>query len=172
MTTPSKTCTRLRWPSITWKCTRTVSPALKSGRSSRNCLRSRMSIGVLIERGPRGPTDNASKRLPFSAGRERPGRGEHLVDEQREMRWARLRMEDARAERFAALVHRSGHERTPTALHGLGERVVELLELLRRAALRPGTKGHDGSLRRCSQLELGLPLHQRRQLAGEPVRTR
>ena len=31
-TMPSKTCTRRRWPSITWKCTRTVSPALKRGQ--------------------------------------------------------------------------------------------------------------------------------------------
>ena len=31
MQMPSKTCTRWREPSITWKCTRTVSPALKSG---------------------------------------------------------------------------------------------------------------------------------------------
>src|SRR5262245_18750136 len=48
MTIPSKTWTRRRWPSITWKCTRTVSPALNCGMPSRSCLRSRMSIGVLI----------------------------------------------------------------------------------------------------------------------------
>ncbi len=31
MTMPSNTWTRRRWPSITWKWTRTVSPALKRG---------------------------------------------------------------------------------------------------------------------------------------------
>src|SRR4029453_16407717 len=50
MTTPSKTWMRRRWPSITWKCTRTVSPALNCGMPSRSCLRSRMSMGVLIGR--------------------------------------------------------------------------------------------------------------------------
>src|SRR6188474_3139539 len=53
MTMPSKTCTRRRCPSITWKCTRTVSPALNCGMPSRSCLRSRMSMGVLIGKGGR-----------------------------------------------------------------------------------------------------------------------
>src|SRR4029079_14877948 len=53
ITIPAKTCTRRRWPSITWKCTRTVSPALNCGMPSRSCLRSRMSMGVLIGKGGR-----------------------------------------------------------------------------------------------------------------------
>src|SRR6478609_11321032 len=53
-TIPSKTCTRRRWPSITWKCTRTVSPALNGGRFVRSCCCSRLSITLLIERGPAG----------------------------------------------------------------------------------------------------------------------
>src|SRR5580765_1079512 len=53
-TIPSKTCTRRRWPSITWKCTRTVSPALNGGRFVRSCCCSRLSITLLIERGPSG----------------------------------------------------------------------------------------------------------------------
>src|SRR5512133_2464799 len=53
-TIPSKTCTRRRWPSITWKCTRTVSPALNGGRFVRSCCCSMLSITLLIERGPSG----------------------------------------------------------------------------------------------------------------------
>src|SRR5690242_372198 len=51
-TIPSKTCTRRRWPSITWKCTRTVSPALNGGRFVRSWRCSMLSITLLIERGP------------------------------------------------------------------------------------------------------------------------
>ena len=43
ITIPSKTWTRRRWPSITWKCTRTVSPALNCGRSPRAIGRARWS---------------------------------------------------------------------------------------------------------------------------------
>src|SRR2546421_7259101 len=52
-TIPSKTWIRWRWPSITLKWTRTVSPALNCGRPSRNWARSRLSITLLIGRRPR-----------------------------------------------------------------------------------------------------------------------
>src|SRR5438874_3982879 len=52
-TIPSKTCIRCRWPSITLKWTRTVSPALNCGRPSRSWARSRLSITLLIGRRPR-----------------------------------------------------------------------------------------------------------------------
>ena len=52
MTMPSKTWTRRRWPSITWKWTRTVSPALKFGIDSRSCRRSMVSMKLLMERRP------------------------------------------------------------------------------------------------------------------------
>src|SRR5215218_8720906 len=66
MTIPSKTCTRRRWPSITWKCTRTVSPALNCGMPSRSCLRSRMSMGVLIgKRRPAGRRTMLAKADPL-----------------------------------------------------------------------------------------------------------
>src|ERR1044072_9726366 len=54
ITIPSKTCTRRRWPSITWKCTRTLSPALNGGRLLRSWRCSRFSITRFIERGPSG----------------------------------------------------------------------------------------------------------------------
>src|SRR6185295_15501724 len=45
---------RCRWPSITLKWTRTVSPALNFGMLSRNCARSSVSITLLIRGGPEG----------------------------------------------------------------------------------------------------------------------
>src|SRR4051794_26408506 len=48
ITIPSNTWMRRRWPSITWKWTRTVSPALNRG-TSRSCSRSSLSIVVLME---------------------------------------------------------------------------------------------------------------------------
>ena len=54
ITIPSKTCTRRRWPSITWKCTRTVSPALKRGRSLRSWRCSMLSMIVLMGKGRPG----------------------------------------------------------------------------------------------------------------------
>src|SRR6476620_7337090 len=54
ITIPSKTCTRRRWPSITWKCTRTLSPALNGGRSLRSWRCSRLSITRFMKRGPAG----------------------------------------------------------------------------------------------------------------------
>src|SRR5438067_13066988 len=52
-TMPSKTWIRWRWPSITLKWTRTVSPALNFGRSARSWARSRVSITSLIAKAPR-----------------------------------------------------------------------------------------------------------------------
>ena len=49
MTTPSKTCVRRRVPSMTWKWTRTRSPAWNCG-TRRSCVRSRLSMTVLIAR--------------------------------------------------------------------------------------------------------------------------
>src|SRR3954447_7676520 len=54
-TIPSKTCTRRRVPSMTWKCTRTVSPALKRG-TLRSWARSRSWMTLLMERGAGRPT--------------------------------------------------------------------------------------------------------------------
>src|SRR5438876_7210836 len=51
-TIPSKTWIRCRWPSITLKWTRTVSPAMNRG-TSRSRARSRLSITLLIGRRPR-----------------------------------------------------------------------------------------------------------------------
>src|SRR4029077_576740 len=53
-TIPSKTWTRRRWSSITWECTRTLSPALNGGRLVRSWRCSRVSITRFIERGPAG----------------------------------------------------------------------------------------------------------------------
>src|SRR4029079_14976449 len=73
-TIPSKTCTRRRWPSITWKWTRTVSPALQGGRFVRSWCCSRLSITLLIERGPAGRrgmlTERDSVRRPVG-GKDR-----------------------------------------------------------------------------------------------------
>src|SRR5215469_8277351 len=60
-TIPSKTCTRRRVPSITWKWTRTVSPALKRG-TLRNWARSRSWMTLLMKRGP----DGRRPRVPKS----------------------------------------------------------------------------------------------------------
>src|SRR4029450_9203408 len=49
---PSNTCTRRRWPSITWKWTRTVSPALNWG-TDRSWRRSSCSMTLLMGGGPR-----------------------------------------------------------------------------------------------------------------------
>src|SRR4029453_3446369 len=76
-TIPSKTCTRRRWPSITWKCTRTVSPALNGGRFVRSCRCSRSAITRLIERGPAGRRRMLAKRDPF----RRPVGREHGADQ-------------------------------------------------------------------------------------------
>src|SRR5439155_3508399 len=54
ITIPSNTCRRRRWPSITWKCTRTLSPALNGGRSLRSWRCSRLSITRFMKRGPAG----------------------------------------------------------------------------------------------------------------------
>ena len=43
--------TRRRCPSITWKCTRTVSPALNRGRSLRSWRCSMLSMLVLMGKG-------------------------------------------------------------------------------------------------------------------------
>src|ERR687887_1078926 len=99
-TIPSKTWIRARWPSITLKCTRTVSPALNCGMSSRTWARSIDSITLLIEKGPEGRRMLAKNPPPRSAherererepGQQReavegdparrPVRGEHLADQ-------------------------------------------------------------------------------------------
>src|SRR5580765_2833778 len=71
-TIPSKTWTRRRWPSITWKCTRTVSPALNGGRFVRSWRCSMLSITLLIERGPSGRRGMLAERDPvrWPVGRE------------------------------------------------------------------------------------------------------
>ena len=52
ITMPSNTCTRRRWPSITWKCTLTVSPALKRGNLAQ-LGRSIESMTLLMARAAR-----------------------------------------------------------------------------------------------------------------------
>src|SRR6266545_1630449 len=83
-TMPSKTWIRCLWPSITLKCTRTVSPALNRGMSSRNWARSSVSITLLIGRRPSRPPRNASASLSGSVERDaarRPVRGEDRADQ-------------------------------------------------------------------------------------------
>src|SRR4051812_22358432 len=83
---PSKTCTRRRWPSITWKWTRTVSPALNGGRFVRSWRCSIVSITRLIERGPsgrRGMLAHAERWQDRSQGEAlwRPVSREHRPDQ-------------------------------------------------------------------------------------------
>src|SRR6266516_3443897 len=66
-TIPSKTWIRCRWPSITLKWTRTVSPALNCGRPSRSWARSRLSITLLIGRRPRRADGMLANVDPFGA---------------------------------------------------------------------------------------------------------
>src|SRR3954471_2844555 len=98
-TIPSKTCTRRRWPSITWKWTRTLSPALNGGRFVRSWRCSRFSITRFIERGPAGrggmlapstaQRDDEQEAEERRSGHDRvqrepvrrPVRGEHLPDQ-------------------------------------------------------------------------------------------
>src|SRR6266508_2510033 len=89
MTTPSKAWIRRRSPSITWKCTRTVSPALNFGIESRSWARSSCSMILLIRRSPPGPGRNGSK------GRARGFRA------RRQVRWFRSRPPAARRSRAA-----------------------------------------------------------------------
>src|SRR5438477_1770927 len=67
-TIPSKTWIRWRWPSITLKWTRTVSPALNCGRPSRSWARSRLSITLLIgRRAPKGRRQMLANVNPLGA---------------------------------------------------------------------------------------------------------
>src|SRR5438105_1839433 len=69
ITIPSKTWTRRRWPSITWKWTRTVSPALKRGtwRSWARSMESMILLRGILER--IGDDDAAVLQLADAAGR-------------------------------------------------------------------------------------------------------
>src|SRR3954453_7615805 len=80
ITTPSKTWMRRRSPSITWKWTRTVSPALNCGIPSRSCARSSSSM-ILLIREPAGgrPAANGSSHHTEALGR--PVDREHLADD-------------------------------------------------------------------------------------------
>src|SRR5436309_4410275 len=90
ITIPSKTCTLRRWPSITWKWTRTESPALNGGRFVRSWRCSRLSMTRFMKRGPAGRRRMlAQQAQPRSAGEDgverdpvrRPVRGEDLPDQ-------------------------------------------------------------------------------------------
>src|SRR5436190_4610464 len=81
---------RRRWPSMTWKWIRTVSPALNWGRSPRSCRRSSCSMTLLMTRGPERPSNASGTgpgRTPGGRGSAEPesiGRpvdGEHLADD-------------------------------------------------------------------------------------------
>src|SRR5689334_2472704 len=80
-TIPSKTCTRRRWPSITWKCTRTVSPALNGGRLVRSWRCSMLSMTLLIERGPSGRRGMLAEVLVLSPTPQR--REQHQPEDAR-----------------------------------------------------------------------------------------
>src|SRR4051794_11176426 len=71
---------RRRSPSITWKWTRTVSPALNCGIPSRSCARSSSSM-ILLIREPAGgrPAANGSSHHTEALGR--PVDREHLADD-------------------------------------------------------------------------------------------
>src|SRR6266508_2500521 len=103
MTTPSKAWIRRRSPSITWKCTRTVSPALNFGIESRSWARSSCSMILLIRRSPPGPGRNGSK------GRARGFRA------RRQVRWVSLKTTGGAAQprRPPTSEHQSS-SRTPT----------------------------------------------------------
>src|SRR5438552_12324357 len=60
---------RWRWPSITLKCTRTVSPALNLGSSVRSCCCSIDSMILLMKRGPgrAGPAGILAEISPAAA---------------------------------------------------------------------------------------------------------
>src|SRR5262245_51544868 len=77
MTIPSKTWMRRRWPSITWKWTRTVSPALKTGIPSRSWRSSMTSIGFGMRAGRR----SRRRILAKADSLGRPVDGEDLADE-------------------------------------------------------------------------------------------
>src|SRR5437870_3805877 len=74
---PSKTWIRLRWPSITRKWTRTVSPALNFGRPSRSWARSSVSMTSDIGR----RASRAAGMLAHDDSRGRPIRRHHTGDE-------------------------------------------------------------------------------------------
>src|SRR4051812_39118852 len=85
MTMPSKTCTRRRWPSITWKRTRTVSPALNLGRSVRSWRCSRLSITFgIVKKARRARLAMVAhprrRRLREADALRRPIDGEDLAD--------------------------------------------------------------------------------------------
>src|SRR5215470_11968197 len=134
-TIPSKTCTRRRWPSITWKCTRTVSPALNGGRLLRSWRCSRFSIMRFIERGPSGRggmlahagAPSAAQRHGGQEAQERqaledrvkrdpvrrPVGGEHLADQV-------LARHGAPAPRVARLAAVVAHEEVVALRHDPG----------------------------------------------------
>ena len=72
MQMPSKTCTRWRLPSITLKCTRSVSPALNWG-TRRSWRRSMLSMTVLMHKG------SAVGRRRMIGGRNRMRRTRRLT---------------------------------------------------------------------------------------------
>src|SRR4029453_17544646 len=95
-TIPSKTCTRRRWPPITWRGPRTVPPALNGGRFVRSCRCSRSAITRLIERGPAGRRRMLAKRDPFRWPVGREHRADQILP--------RHGAPAARVARFAAVI--------------------------------------------------------------------
>src|SRR5918995_1097685 len=76
ITIPSNTWIRRRCPSITWKWTRTVSPALNRGMPVRSWARSSVSMILLMGRRPDGRRPMLAKRNPARG----PVDGEDLPD--------------------------------------------------------------------------------------------
>src|SRR5690242_18383431 len=76
MQMPSKTCTRWRWPSMTLKCTRSVSPALNWG-NSRSWRRSMSSMTVMT--GWSGRKSRGMVPDPGRASQVRPGPAARLL---------------------------------------------------------------------------------------------
>src|SRR2546423_146163 len=77
MTMPSKTWIRRRWPSMTRKWTRTVSPALNAGRPSRSWARSSCSMTSDIGKG----ASRAAGMLAHADPRGRPVNPDHPGDQ-------------------------------------------------------------------------------------------
>src|SRR5689334_10022671 len=110
MTMPSNTWMRWRWPSITLKCTRTVSPALNRG-TSRAWRRSMSEMTLIGERN--GRPRNASHRARASQVGPAPGRAAALG--------RRLS-----PPRHLGVVARAQHVRYPPPAEPLGPGVVRV----------------------------------------------
>src|SRR5918999_3335368 len=136
ITIPSKTWTRRRCPSITWKWTRTVPPALNSGISSRSWRCSMRSIGLAMERRALWAAENLAEADPL----RRPVDCENLADDV----LARNRAPDPTVARLAAIV---AHHEVLTVRDGAPrEGVVVPLSLVEVRLLERLPVDHDDAV--------------------------